>query len=97
MQPPIIFRIGQPGELYSGIGRGEIKIEGLPVFTNQAGPFGSTTSDSERTMVRPETTRIMMVVIFFLGAEGMDTALGRAVGLLERYAGAKEIESGVVD
>ena len=34
VQPQIIFRVGQPGEAYSGIGRGEIKIEGLPVFAD---------------------------------------------------------------
>jgi DNA/RNA-binding domain of Phe-tRNA-synthetase-like protein len=96
IQPPIIFRIGQPGETYSGIGRGEIKIEGLPVFADRVGPFGSTTSDSERTMVRLETTRILMVVISFLGSEGMEAVVQRAAGLLERYAGAKGVESGVV-
>ena len=97
VQPPIIFRVGQPGEIYSGIGRGEIKIEGLPVFADQAGPFGSTTSDSERTMVQLETTRIMMVIISFLGAVGMDMALERAAGLLERYAAASGIEKGMVE
>jgi DNA/RNA-binding domain of Phe-tRNA-synthetase-like protein len=96
VQPPIIFRIGQPDESYAGIGRGEIKIAGLPVFADQSGPFGSTTSDSERTMVRLETTRIMMVVISFLGAAGMDEALGRAVGLLERHVAASGIERGTV-
>src|SRR5208282_4936832 len=96
VQPPIMFRIGQPGEIYAGIGRGEIKIEGLPVFADQLGPFGSTTSDSERTMVQLETTRIMMVIISFLGAEGMEAVVGRAAGLLERYAAAAGIESGVV-
>jgi DNA/RNA-binding domain of Phe-tRNA-synthetase-like protein len=97
VQPPIIFRVGQPGEVYSGIGRGEIKIEGLPVFADQAGPFGSTTSDSERTMVRLDTARIMTVVISFLGAEVMDLTLERATGLLERYVAAGEIESGRVE
>ncbi|MGA2256932.1 MAG: phenylalanine--tRNA ligase beta subunit-related protein [Thermoguttaceae bacterium] len=96
LQPPIIFRIGQPSEFYWGIGRGEIKIEGLPVFADQLGPFGSTTSDSERTMVQLETTRIMMVVISFIGVEGIDVALQRVAGLLEKYAAAREIESGVV-
>ena len=96
IQPPIVFRIGQPGESYLGIGRGEIKIEGLPVFADSAGPFGSTTSDSERAMVRLETTRILMVVISFLGSTGLDGVGQRAVGLLERYAGAGEIETGVV-
>ena len=31
IQPPVVFRAGMPGESYAGIGRGEIKIEGLPV------------------------------------------------------------------
>jgi DNA/RNA-binding domain of Phe-tRNA-synthetase-like protein len=96
VQPPIIFRIGQPGEGYSGIGRGEIKIERLPVFADQTGPFGSTTSDSERTMVRLETTKIMMVIISFLGTAGLTEALDRAAGLLERYATASEAEMEVV-
>ena len=94
--PIIIFRIGQPGEIYSGIGRGEIKIEGLPVLADQTGPFGSTTSDSEQTMVRLDTARIMMVVISFLGVGGMDAALERAAGVLEKYAAASEIERGMV-
>ncbi len=96
VRPPIVFRIGQEGESYAGIGRGEIKIEGLPVFADQLGPFGSTTSDSQRAMIRLETTRIMMVIISFLGSEGMEATLQRAVGLLERYAAAREIETGVV-
>ena len=66
------------------------------MFADQAGPFGSTTSDNEMAMVRLETTRIMMVVISFLGNEGMDTVLGRATALLEKHAAATEIETGVV-
>jgi DNA/RNA-binding domain of Phe-tRNA-synthetase-like protein len=88
IQPPIILRVGQPGETYSGIGRGEIKIEGLAVFADQLGPFGSTTSDSERTMVRLETAKILMVVISFMGSEGMEGVVGRTAGLLVKYAGA---------
>ena len=96
VQPPIGFRVGQPGEFYSGIGRGEITIEGLPVFADQLGPFGSTTSDSERTMVQLETIKILMVIISFLGAGGLDGALERAAGVLERYAAATGIETGIV-
>ena len=33
-------------------------------------------------MVRLETTRIMMVIISFLGAKEMEEALARATGLL---------------
>jgi DNA/RNA-binding domain of Phe-tRNA-synthetase-like protein len=97
VQPPIVFRIGQSGEIYSGIGRGEIKIEGLPVFADQLGPFGSTTSDSERTMVRLDTTRILMVVISFEGGKGLDAATGFATMLLEKHAAATGIKTGLVE
>lgn len=96
IKPPVVFRAGQPSEFYLGIGRGEIKIAGLPVFADAFGPFGSTTSDSERTMVRLEAKRILTVVISFLGAEGMDTILSRTAGLLERYAAADGIEAMLV-
>ena len=97
LQPPITFRIGQPNESYLGIGRGEIKIEGLPVFVDQLGPFGSTTSDSERTMVRLQTERILMVIISFGGRGQLRHAVERAVGLLERYTGATDVETEVVE
>jgi DNA/RNA-binding domain of Phe-tRNA-synthetase-like protein len=96
IRPPVVFRIGQPGEVYPGIGRGEIKIEGLPVFADQQGPFGSTTSDSERTMVGLNTTRIMLVIISFRGRERLDEAVGRAAALLEKYASAGDLEAAVV-
>jgi DNA/RNA-binding domain of Phe-tRNA-synthetase-like protein len=96
VQPPVVFRAGQAGEAYAGIGRGEIHLECLPVFADEAGPFASTTSDSQRAMIRLETTRIQMVVISFLGSDGMDAVLQRAAGLFERYASASGIATGVV-
>lgn len=97
LQPPITFRIGQPGECYSGIGRGEIRLEGLPVFADLVGPVGSTTSDSERAMIQLKTKRTLMVIISFGGRDRLDEAVDRAVGLLGRYAGATDVETGVVE
>ena len=94
LQPPIIFELAKPGECYSGIGRGDIKLEGLPVFADLIGPVGSTTSDSERAMVPLQTVRILMVIISFGGHDRLDKAVERAVGLLERYAGAGKVERG---
>jgi DNA/RNA-binding domain of Phe-tRNA-synthetase-like protein len=96
VQPPITFRIGAPGEAYAGIGRGEIKLAGLPVFADRLGPFGSTTSDCERTMVRLETTRILIVLISFRGVERLNEPVLRAVQLLEKYAQAANAETGIV-
>jgi DNA/RNA-binding domain of Phe-tRNA-synthetase-like protein len=97
IQPPVLFRLGQPGETYFGIGRGEIKLKRLPVFADILGPFGCTTNDSERTMVRLESSKILMVVISFMGNDDMKVVLQRASELLEKYAGAMNVELGVVE
>jgi DNA/RNA-binding domain of Phe-tRNA-synthetase-like protein len=97
VQPPVVFRVGQEGESYAGIGRGEIKLARIPVFVDTLGPFGSTTSDSERTMVRLDTARVMLLIISFGGREGVDEALPRSVELLRRYAEAREVETKVVE
>jgi DNA/RNA-binding domain of Phe-tRNA-synthetase-like protein len=97
LEPPIIFRIGQPDECYSGIGRGEIRLEHLPVFADLIGAVGSTTSDSERAMVRLQTVRILMVIISFGGQDRLRQAVDRAVGLLKRYAKATGVETGMVE
>lgn len=83
---PIQLRIGLPGESYKGIGKDMINIENLPVFADSQGPFGSPTSDSERAMIRPETSRVLIVIFSFLGADGLEPAAARARDLLQNYA-----------
>jgi DNA/RNA-binding domain of Phe-tRNA-synthetase-like protein len=86
--PPVLFRIGQPGEPYKGIGKDQINIDGLPVFADAIGPFGSPTSDSERTMITLATTSVMMVIVSFTGQRHLANHLDRATRLLSAYAGA---------
>ena len=59
----VVFGIGLADEPYSGIGRGELNIEYLPVFRDANGAFGTPTSDSQRTGVTDETKRFLMVII----------------------------------
>lgn len=86
LQPPIVFRIGNQGESYKGIGKEMINIAELPVFADSIGPFGSPTSDSERAMITPNTTEIMMMVIAFSGVNGLSQSLQRIADLLSTYA-----------
>lgn len=87
----ITFGIGVADEPYSGIGRGEINIDFLPVFRDRAGAFGSPTSDSQRTAVSNETKHFLMVIIDFGGGDiGQATML--ATSLLKKYANAKNID-----
>jgi DNA/RNA-binding domain of Phe-tRNA-synthetase-like protein len=74
IQGDISFGIGQAEEPYSGIGRGELNIENLPVFRDDLGAFGSPTSDSLRTEVTNQTQRFLMILIDF----GSDNQLGEA-------------------
>ena len=41
----LVFGIGKANEPYEGIGKGELNIEGLPVYRDALGAMGSTTSD----------------------------------------------------
>ena len=94
--PPIKFTVGKEGECYDGIGRGSINISRLPVFEDGVGKFGSTTSDSERAMVTPGTTDLLMCIISFNGNEGMDEYLSLGKQLLEKYGEGKNIQISMV-
>jgi DNA/RNA-binding domain of Phe-tRNA-synthetase-like protein len=89
----IVFRRGNEGESYEGIGKGAINIHGLPVFADEKGAFGSSTSDSQRAMITPQTTQLLMVIIAFDGEQGLRKQLARATALLEKYASARGVHS----
>ena len=89
--------IGLPDEPYTGIGRGVLNIEGLPVFRDGLGAFGTPTSDSERTSVTDKTVRFLMVIIGFGAESHLDEAGTLAVGLLEQFASTGEIEIKIIE
>ena len=93
----VTMGIGLPDEPYSGIGRGVLNIEGLPVFRDEQGAFGSPTSDSERTSVTGTTTRFLMVIIGFGAEAHLDEAGELAVELLGKYAAAGNIETQTIE
>ena len=82
----VTFRIGQSGKSYKGIGKEVIDLTALPVFSDEIGPFGSPTSDSERTMITSNTREIMMLIIAFSGSDGLEDELKVATNLLGLYA-----------
>jgi DNA/RNA-binding domain of Phe-tRNA-synthetase-like protein len=96
VQGDISFRAGRAGETYKGIGKYDLNLEGLPVFCDAAGPYGSPTSDSERTMVTPATKRIAAILVGFGGSEGLERWCQRMTALLEQYAQGRELETAIV-
>jgi DNA/RNA-binding domain of Phe-tRNA-synthetase-like protein len=87
----IVFRAGRAGETYKGIGKYDLNLEGLPVFADNAGPHGSATSDSERTMVTAETKEVLAIIISFGGPEPLDRWMQRMSALLAKYASAQDV------
>ena len=96
LQPPLLFRRGRAGEVYEGIGRGPLNLDGLPVFADAQGPFGSPTSDSARSMVTDATARVSMVLIGFAPVVVEGAHLARARALLEAHCAGRVVDSGLV-
>lgn len=92
----IVFRAGRAGESYKGIGKYDLNLEDLAVFCDEAGPHGSPTSDSERTMVTAATQSIAAILVAFGGPEGLAEAGARMSTLLQKYAEGSEIHFAVV-
>ena len=88
----VVFRVGRASESYKGIGKYDLNLEGLPVFSDETGPHGSPTSDSERTMVTLATQRIAAILVSFGGSDGLESSCQRMSALLVQYANAQNID-----
>jgi DNA/RNA-binding domain of Phe-tRNA-synthetase-like protein len=86
IQGDILIRLGVETDEYYGIGRGKLNIKNIPLYKDDLGPFGSSTSDTERTMIRPDTTRILLFIISFSNVDKLEDELQVAKSLYENYA-----------
>ena len=68
LEPPITWRTGREGESYEGIGRDRLNLAHFPLLVDQKGPFGSPISDSMRTRVTEQCTRILWITFAPSGA-----------------------------
>ena len=84
--------IGKAGEPYEGIGRGELNIEGMPVYRDAVGGVGTPTSDNERTKLGLETTRLLTIINGYSGKKGLREAADYMVELLKEFASAENVE-----
>ena len=83
--------IGRAGEPYEGIGRGELNIEGMPVYRDAVGGVGTPTSDNERTKLSFETTHLLAIVNGYDGDTiHLQETIDYMKALLEKYAGGRE-------
>ncbi len=91
-----VFGIGELNEPYEAIGKGQFNIHKLPTFRDKKGAFGTPTSDSVRTMIRPDTQHFLMVLIDYAGSGELKNWMDEAVNLLQEFAEGKNVETWVV-
>lgn len=81
----VVMDAGRENEPYQAIARGQLNIGRLPCLRDAGGAFGTPTSDSERTRIRAETTRVGFVVFDFAGSPGLEATCRRALQWLAAY------------
>ena len=91
LQGDIHIRIGTGDDIYYGIGRGLINVSNIPLYVDEVSPFGSPTSDTERTSIDYNTTKILLMVICF---DDLDKDIIEELSLktFKDYAYAQNIE-----
>lgn len=89
----LILGVGKAGEEFEAIGRGQLNIEGLPVYRDTVGGIGTPTSDHDRTKITSDTRQLLVIINGYNGEEGLQQAINLSVFLLKKYADAKEIQS----
>lgn len=88
--------VGQAGEQYQGIGRGQVNIEGLPVYRDAQSGVATPTSDEERTKITLDTVTLQMNINAFGEEMPIDQAVEWSVKLLEKYAAAVNVETAIL-
>ena len=89
--------VGTDDDIYNGIGRGVLNIEGMPVYRDAAGPIATPTSDEERTKFTDETTHVQININAFVPEMPLEEAVEWMAELLKKYAHATDVETQIYD
>lgn len=87
----ITYNIGQKNEIYNGIGRGLLNVEGLPILRDEKGGIGTPTSDEERTKLSLGTTSLLVNINGYLGKQALIPVVEKTLYLLKKHLQATNI------
>ena len=93
----LTMSVGTADDFFEGIGRGELNIEGMPVYRDAAGPIATPTSDEERTKFTGMTTHVQININAFAPEMPVEEAVDWMALLLKKYAYATDVETGIFD
>jgi DNA/RNA-binding domain of Phe-tRNA-synthetase-like protein len=87
------LRLGHPGERYAGIRKDDVRVEGRIALADRLGAFGNPTSDSARTMVTTNTTRVLLIVFapHELEPGRLTTVLDATSARMAEFTGCREL------
>lgn len=90
IQGNIHIRIGTDDDIYYGIGRGLINVNNIPLYVDEESPFGSPTSDTNRTAISENTKKILLMIICF---DELDKNIieEKAIDIFKKYALATNV------
>ena len=93
----LTMSVGTADDVYNGIGRGLLNIEGMPVYRDAAGPIATPTSDEERTKFTEQTVTAQININAFAPEMPVEEAVDWMAALLKKYAQATNVETAIYD
>ncbi len=93
----LTMSVGTAEDVYNGIGRGVLNIEGMPVYRDAMGPIATPTSDEERTKFTEQTVKAQININAFAPEMPLEEAVDWMAALLKKYAHATNVETGIID
>jgi DNA/RNA-binding domain of Phe-tRNA-synthetase-like protein len=91
----LTMSVGTAEDVFHGIGRGVLNIEGMPVYRDAAGPIATPTSDEERTKFTEQTVRAQININAFAPEMPLEDAVNWMAALLTKYAHATNVETSI--
>lgn len=93
----LTMSVGRADDVYNGIGRGLLNIEGMPVYRDSMGPIATPTSDEERTKFTDQTVKAQININAFAPEMPLEEAVDWMATLLKKYAHATDVETMIFD
>ena len=91
----LTMSVGTADDVFHGIGRGLLNIEGMPVYRDAEGPIATPTSDEERTKFTEQTVTAQININAFAPEMPIAEAVEWMASLLEKYAQATHVETDI--
>ena len=88
--------VGTADDRFHGIGRGQLNIEGMPVYRDNVGGVGTPTSDNERTKITMDTTHLLITINAYAPEMPLEECMQWTIELLNKYAQATDVESYII-